>query len=347
MRPRFVISVLIIVLAIFFIIFWCRPVKRATAPEPSQGNIQSDFPKVAANIPNPNAPNAPQPTTLLTSQRTEITRDEKMARIVQDFNDSHNHSIEFYGQVIDQDSNALPNVKINIFIPQQQIAFPTDSGDFPTSNNLVHLEKETEMDGRFDITSQNGNGVDIESIQKNGYEVEPIRRSYGTAVGSFNNPMIFKMWSTNIHEQLVSGDRKFQIVPDGNPYFIDLTKGEITQTEGGDLKVRVKRPEQVTYGQRYDWECEIDVVDGGLCQSDSYSMLLAPSDGYQQAFHFEQKVGSGWGDSTGEKRFYVMLHNGKEYGRISIELYAYYNDQVPGMIRLSYALNPSGSQILR
>ncbi len=47
------------------------------------------------------------------------------------------------------------------------------------------------------------------------------------------------------------------------------------------------------------------------------------------------------------KRFYVQLNNRQEYGRITIELYARYNDQTPGLIRLSYAIDPSGSRILR
>jgi hypothetical protein len=74
---------------------------------------------------------------------------------------------------------------------------------------------------------------------------------------------------------------------------------------------------------------------------------LAPIEGYTTSFQFEQDVGGGWGDSTGDKWFYVSLNNGQEYGKITIELMAYYNDQIPGMIRISYAINPSGSRILR
>lgn len=76
-------------------------------------------------------------------------------------------------------------------------------------------------------------------------------------------------------------------------------------------------------------------------------MYLAPTNNYTQSFKFEQKIGSGWGDTTGAKRFFVILNNGKVYGRITIELYAYYNEHNPGLVRLSYAINPSGSRILR
>jgi len=38
---------------------------------------------------------------------------------------------------------------------------------------------------------------------------------------------------------------------------------------------------------------------------------------------------------------------GQEYGRIAIEVDAPYNDQVPGKVSVEFALNPSGSTILR
>jgi len=138
-------------------------------------------------------------------------------------------------------------------------------------------------------------------------------------------------------------------VPDGRPYIIDLLKGTITVSGEGDLKVWVKRPDSIVFGQRYDWSCEVDVVNGGLLEENNRysSMFSAPADGYVDIFQFEQKIGSGWGDSTGAKRFYVKLSNGREYGRISIELFAYYNDQIPGMIHLQYAINPTGSRILK
>ena len=45
--------------------------------------------------------------------------------------------------------------------------------------------------------------------------------------------------------------------------------------------------------------------------------------------------------------FYLLLRNGREYGRMSINLFAPYGRLHPGLIRLSYAINPSGSRILR
>jgi hypothetical protein len=159
------------------------------------------------------------------------------------------------------------------------------------------------------------------------------------------------MWNTNIHEQLITGEKKFQIVPDGRPYVIDLTKGTVAESGNGDLKVWVKRPQQITYGKRYDWSCEVDASNSGELLRETNateSMYQAPAEGYTNSFAYEEPAtANGWGDTTGAQRFYVRLRDGQEYGRISIELEAYYNDHIPGLVRLSYAINPSGSRILR
>ena len=42
-----------------------------------------------------------------------------------------------------------------------------------------------------------------------------------------------------------------------------------------------------------------------------------------------------------------MLRNRQMYGRIFISLYADFHGKQPAMIRLSYAVNPSGSRLLR
>jgi len=251
--------------------------------------------------------------------------------------EAKNVPFDFYGRVIDQDSNALAGVKFKLAVRHWST----------TTLGAIHIERETDADGRFDIHGETGDAFDVEDVGKAGYELEPGQRTFGAVGGSFENPVVFKMWSTNVHEQLITGGKSFHIEPDGRPYVIDLAKGTIAESGDGDLKVWVKRPEQITYGKQYDWSCEMDVLNGGLLATADSSMYLAPADGYTPSFQFEQKVGSGWGDSTGEKRFYVRLNNGQVYGRITIELFAYYNDQVSGMVRVQYAINPSGSRVLR
>jgi len=269
----------------------------------------------------------------------------KVLDITKQFIESRNVPVDFYGQFLDQDGNPLSGVNIKVVIVHLSMPDPL----VPVLGSKdIQLERNSDAAGRFEIHGETGEGFDIKFVQKDSYELEPGQRSYGAVSGSFENPIIFKMWSTNIHEQLITGEKKFQIVPDGRMYFINLTEGTIAESSTGDLKVWIKYPAHVTRGQLYDWSCEIDAVNGGLLEQPlGTAMYQAPADGYAPMFQLQQQIKGGQSGEIGERHFYVMLKNGQEYGQISINLYAPYTDEIPGMVRLSYAINPSGSRILR
>ncbi len=345
MRPRFVTALLIFLAAVLAFIFWLRPKHGAIVSTPSQEVVQptngpaSNGSSIIQNLSHrATVSSAPMPKQLAMS---DIKTPEGFKRYVE----AHNVSVDFYGKVIDQDSNALSGVYIKVVVDHWTMPNPAV---LLVGSKDTSLERVTGADGRFELTGATGDGFDLVSFQKDGYQRESGQRSFGATGGSYANPVIFKMWSNGVHEKLIVGEKVFHIVPDGEPYFINVTDGTISESGTGDLKVWVKRPERVTYGQRYDWSCEIDTINGGLLeQSRGSAMYEAPAEGYVSSFQFEQTVGSGWGDSTGQREFYITLNNGREYGRLSIDLYAYYNQQIPAMIRLSYAINPSGSRVLR
>ncbi len=261
---------------------------------------------------------------------------------------SLNVPIDFYGRVIDQNSNGLPGVRI-VALVQHQLALGIRAFQLAATNLVV--ERITGPDGTFEISGVSGSGFDLDSIDKEGFEAEPTRRGFGAQEGSFENPIIFKMWPTNLHEPLRTGTKPFHIEPDGRAYVIDLEHGVLKESGPGNLRIWGRRPTPIAYGKRYDWSCEIDGIDGTSLAKEpdlGASMYEAPERGYTGSFKFEEPATvNGWGDSTGVQRFYVKLENGQEYGRISIEVYAYYNGHIPGLLRLSYVINPSGSRILR
>lgn len=251
-----------------------------------------------------------------------------------------NVPVNFYGRVVDQDGNSLAGVRIDVRVRHW---------DLTSLGASIPLKTETDSDGRFHVQGVTGDALRIELVAKAGYELEPYaQRSFGAVGGSQSEPVVFKLWSSNTREQLVTGKRSFRIIPDGRAYGIDLTKGTIAESEEGDLRVRIKYPQATVRGQTYDWLSEITVT-GGLSQEvDAHSsMYSAPVSGYTNTFRYDQQIKGGQYGSTGKQRFYFRLNNGPKYGRIEIELYAPYNDQIPGLIRLDFVLNPSGSRILR
>jgi hypothetical protein len=346
MRPRFLIFISIVILATFAVLFWWRLVQSRVNVEQRQMIVQFTNEAAAADVSVANQGTtgvAPSTTSSPTVPRPSAAN--KIGTLIMRFVEGNNVPIELYGQVIDQDSNRLAGVDVKFRV--QQLTAPS-----PASMELgakeVPFERITGPDGRFEIKGVKGESLDLESIHKDGYEVEPTKRGFGPSEGSLENPVIFKMWDTNIHEQLITGQQKFQIVPDGRSYVIDLAKGTIAESGQGDLKVWIQYTNQVVRGQPYDWSATIEVMNGGLFEQHLGSaMYEAPADGYVPSFQLQQQIKGGQSGEIGERLFYLQLKNGQEYGQMSIDLYAPFNEQVPGLIRLSYAINPSGSRILR
>jgi hypothetical protein len=337
---------LALVAVILTVAYWLRPVKQTATPEQPQATARSTNKTVAANV---NVANQGTPGVASSANSTppvpRPSAANNIGTLITKFVEGNNVPINFFGQIVDQDSNSLAGVDVKFGI--QQLTAP-DPASMELGSKEISFERITGPDGRFEINGMKGESLDLKSIYKDGYEVEPTKRGFGPADGSSENPVIFKMWSTNIHEQLIRGQKSFHIIPDGRPYFINLTDDTISESGQGDLKVWIQYTNQVVHGQLYDWSAEIDVVNGGLLEEPLGSaMYQAPADGYVPAFQLQGQIKGGQRGEIGERLFYLLLKNGQEYGQMSIDLYAPFNEQVPGLIRLSYAINPSGSRILR
>jgi hypothetical protein len=72
----------------------------------------------------------------------------------------------------------------------------------------------------------------------------------------------------------------------------------------------------------------------------------APTDGYVPSFRLAARIRGGQEGEIGNRYFYLRLNGGKEYGRMSINLFAPYGRLHPGLVSIAYAINPSGSRLL-
>lgn len=345
MRPRVVIFVLVLALLMLTVVFWRRPAKAPVTPEQPQAIGQSNnTPSANVGVSNESLPHvATQGAMSLTSPVSAFANGAGRAKVAEEFVQQKNAPIEFYGMVIDQDSNALSGVKIKAVVRHWTMPNPT----IPLAGSKdIPLEATTGMEGRFGLTGATGDGFGV-LLFKDGYEAESQRNGFGAGSYSYDNPVVFKMWSTNIHEKLIGGDKKLQIIPDGRYYFINLTDCTINESGQGDLKVWINYMNQVQDSKLYDWSAGIEAVNGGLLEQGLGSpMYEAPADGYVPAFQINQKIKGYQGGETGSHQFFLRLRNGQIYGQMTIDLYAPFNE-IPGLIRLSYAINPSGSRILR
>jgi len=346
MRPRLTICALILLVLALALLLWGRRSRAPVNLEPNQairvGAPSNLAPSSPSNQATSGAWQKPGPASGAIAEAGAMLRRHEVS---QRAFDQANVPIDFYGRVVDQDTNTLPGVHVRVFIRHWSRANVFGlTGGSPD----LYADRTTGPDGRFEVHGETGDGLSVEVIEKAGYELEPTRLNYAPSSGAFENPVIFRMWSTNIHERLISGHKAFPITPDGRPYVVDLTRGTISESGPGDLRAWIKCPGQMPRGQMYDWSCEIDAINGGLLEEHpGVAMYRAPTDGYSPSFQFRRQVKGGQDGSPGEKYFYVKLKDGQGYGAIGIELCAPYNNQIPGLIRLSYTINPSGSRILR
>lgn len=351
MRPKFLIYISLFVLSALAIVWLFH---RNVTPKPigTQAVVETQESAPETNaIPQigttPNTETVPQklipPVSkegiTIASNKAVASRDTQLQQVVV----AKNVPVNFYGEVIDQDNKPIPGTRVIMNVRHSE--YEVSSGIVSTYPKADVL---TDIDGRFEWKGGSGDVIEVQSVTKEAYELEPnIKRNYAASSGSLESPIVFKMWNTNIHEQLVTGDKNFQIIPDGRPYLIDLTKDTIADSGSGDLKVWVL--EKTLTDGSYEWSCEVGTINGGLLEeTDSYSsMFSAPLGDYVPSFQLRQQFKGDPRGESGERRFYLTLKNGTEFGRMAIEIYAPYNDHVPGLIRLQYAINPSGSRVLR
>ncbi len=344
MKPRLQICVTVSIVALLTFLFLLHLKKRTeTASEkgklPSLGNT----PTQEARLSPPPSITSNQAQVSVNAQSMTVTSrvtSSQQSALIRQAIEEQNVPLDFYGRVTDQETNSLAGAKVKMRVRHW------DASSYGSS---IPIEKETDADGRFDVHGVTGDAFDVEGITKAGYELEPTRRGHPAKEGSYSQPVLFRMWSTNVHESIISGQKSFHIEPDGRPYVIDLTSGTLQEGGDGDLRVWIKYVTESTPTQNVNWSSEIDLINGGLLQETNggSSMYLAPDGDYEPLFRFDQAIRPGQRGSTGENRFFLRLKDGKEYGRISIELFAPYNDKVPGLIRIGYVINPSGSRILR
>lgn len=350
MKSRFWVYVFVLILAGLAVLLWHRYKQQAPLPEPIHETVQpvGDGPATAnsadQNISQQSTPVLGQPMP----SKSESDAD-KIKRIVREANEPYHQPIEFYGQIIDQYSNPVPNVKIRAFILHEQASMPTPSGDFPVTNSLVHLEKETGVDGRFEVTGEEGRNLTFEAIQKDGYEVSGgMPQTFGAINGTRDNPVVFKIWKLGEKAQLISGSKFWGIVPDGRTYTVDFLQQSKTEDANapGDIKISITRPAQIKPREKFDWSFSIEAVQGGLIATDDAFMYLAPESGYQPTYTITMSAtNADWRRELDGLQFYFKTRSGQVYGNFRCDIIPDYN--AVSIFNVSWSANPSDSRNLQ
>ena len=279
------------------------------------------------------------------------TDEQKRGRIaeVREVIKHANQQVRFYGQVIDQDGDPLPDVKVRLSLKRTAETLPGMSRDV-----LDYIDETSDAQGLFGLTGKSGSLLLVQSLEKSGYEAPYVgNRAYWyeeiVAGRKFTpdeaKPELFRMWKKVGAERLAHADKFYGIVPDGRSYTVDLlNEKKIEGGAAGDFKVSIRRPQPVATGARYDWGCVVEGIGGGVIETQDEFMYRAPENGYLSRYEVNVSASDPQWSDRAQRRLYLKSRNGSVYARMDVEILANYQDKA--VFNVKYFANPSRSRNL-
>jgi hypothetical protein len=253
-----------------------------------------------------------------------------------------NVPVNFYGIVVDQESQPIPGVQVKMNVRHSEY-FPSQG----IASTYPKAQTVTDSGGHFSWTGETGDALTIETVSKTGYVISPkFPRNFSPPSNGPESPVIIRMWKERAKESLISGSHVFGIIPDGRPYTLDLLLGK--KLEGateGDLRISMARPSGVEQKDKFQWTFSMEAIDGGLVQTNDEFMYLAPDSGYESKFEVQLNPAEPTWTQFLKKSFFVRSRNGKVHGRIELQADAIFNDH--SAVEINYTVNPGGSRNLQ
>jgi hypothetical protein len=319
---------------------------------PNQRKTKS--PEAQALVTNQPATNEPVPSAKITARQNQTSSqplsamtEEAVHRGTPEGSNEINQRalahwqapIEFYGKVIDENSNPIVGATVSFHWVEE----PTEKG-----NRNANTQSDSE--GLFSLHGARGPSLSV-SVSKESY----YPRRGGAQYGIFANddflpdplnPVIFLLFKKGKPEPLMRlagammGPRQYRLDTKGTPTDISFYTGKRVSQIEGQFRVQYWMDvPQDTMQRQFDWRCQISVPGGGLQATAEEFPFTAPEQGYQESIQIESNTNA-W-TYMPEKSFYVHLADGK-YGRVKFSL----NCSGNPFFGVEALINPSGSRNL-
>jgi hypothetical protein len=343
-RAGIVIGILLLAVAVWWL--WPARERKTAAVE----NVAAATPQKAAVSPAPTSSAVTDDDLKRTPVKGSDEKKRALIAEVREIMRQANQPIAFYGQVIDQDDQPIPAVKVRLGVRYTEEVLPGFTDD-----RFHYFDLVTNSQGMFTLTNTKGAVLSVKLLDKVGYEMSPqsVNQSfwYWRDVpthgykGQAGRPEVFRMWKKSGAEKLIAGDKFYGIVPDGRTYAIDLLDDKkIEGSDVGDIKVSIRRPAQIESGEKYDWSCIIEGIGGGVVEARDEFMNLAPETDYQPRYEVAASASDPQWSDRATRRLYLKSNGGKIYARLEVEIFANYQDKA--VFSVKYYANPNGSRNL-
>lgn len=324
---KYYIGCAFLLLATLVFLLWPKhPASDQKPPIPEESGLES-----AATTASKQKPSLPYGAIPGTAEEVEKQRAEQRRSVVERIEAALNTSITFYGKVVDQNGDPVPNALVGYGLLDK----------FNESGSTG--ETSADLNGFIHISGVKGAVISV-SVHKEGYyhiqdaSNQAFAYGYGTEshikpAPTKDNPAVFVLHKMGEAESLVElSSRQFQIPISGQAAVINLATG---RSMGPGLHISSKVGEMKN--GRFDWHYELSVPGGGLVEREGQFDFEAPESGYESSILLESKASDpGWKNGAAKSYFIKLPDN--TYARVQARFYP--RDYRNIVVLVSY-LNPT------
>jgi len=245
--------------------------------------------------------------------------------------------IEFYGKVVDENSNAVSGVNIHF----RWIEAPAEGGE-------KTADTQSGSDGLFSLHGKIGRSLTV-WFGKEGYYAShggQMGFLYALGLGIHSpdpqNPVIFKLRKKGQGAELTTSDNGIRPsvavrVPKNNtPVRVDFFQRKASAT--GQVEISQNKP---PWKEATEWSLRLSIPDGGFVKNQDEFQFEAPETKYEPTVEYQFTKGETNWTTQVSKQFYIAFGQPRKYGWLRIE-----SNLAQETIFLTYAINPTGSRNL-
>ncbi|MDZ4787688.1 MAG: carboxypeptidase-like regulatory domain-containing protein [Blastochloris sp.] len=315
MNRQRIIFIGLIIICVLLVILWLWPKPKQS----SHNDVTHSSTQPASSSSSVATTQSNQIVPLAASKTPEQAQLDKRKDSINSIVAAFHTSISFYGKVIDQNGNPVPQAKIGYNAADKFMA----SGS--------SYKGQSDENGYFSITGIKGFRLGV-TVRKEGYYFIDGKSSHGFAYGSGSdgvflepptkdNPAVFVLQKMGDTEPLIANSNSgVQISRYGTPLTLDLTTGRISSN--GQIKVEVWTEDlNASLGQHYNWKCRISIPGGGLVERKDQFDFEAPETGYRAADEIVVFANSEQWSPDAVRNYFLKLSNGA-YARIEFTMIA-------------------------
>jgi len=250
--------------------------------------------------------------------------------------------ISFYGRVVDQNGNPIPDADVDYGVIDK---FDADGSNY---------HGKSDESGNFVITGVKGAVLTV-GVRKVGYYnihgksdsafaygvgPDPTRKEPPTS----DKPAIFVLQRMGSTESLLHvSSHQYKVPKSGEPLEIDLTTGKTVPMGQGNIRVERWVNDKIEDANgRFDWWFRLTAPNGGLVERQDRFAFQAPIEGYRESIEINMptSLGEDW-HYTLEKSYFIKMRNG-QYARADLRIYSGHENS---LVMESF-INPTGGRNL-